>query len=231
MKYYVYISDAKVDMLLPQISDSTKKKISMQFGFDLKVLTAKRTSEFVLNDDRIARLETVVAFIREWGNVGSMDEPDEYVEDTLPMRTSTVLAETLQSLVPCNSKDALVYFAGHSARTHFGLAGSFKHIVGVTSPPTESWPSGMFSAATFIAQALRLTLGTSEPNLESVIDLGDAPLALACVHSMAEREDGPEERLEFMAKRLLWHSYEDEDVPSGKRAILLASPLYVAKAD
>jgi hypothetical protein len=37
MKFYLYISDAKIDMLLPQIAHEAKKKIATEFGFDLKI--------------------------------------------------------------------------------------------------------------------------------------------------------------------------------------------------
>ena len=226
MKYYVYISDAKVDMLLPQISDDTKKKISTEFGFDLKVLTAKRTSEFLVNENRIARLETVVAFIREWGNLGSVDEPDEYIEDSVPMRMSRILSERLEQLGTTHRPgDGLVYFAGRTTRTHFGLGGSLKHMVGMTSPPVDSWPSGCFSAATFIVEALGQTLEPTNIDPESTY----VPLHLAAVHAMAEDASGLVENLEFVAKRLLYHRLED--TPGKKGAILLASPLYIAKAD
>jgi len=35
MKYYTYISDSKIDMLLPQIPHEVKKKMATKFGFDL----------------------------------------------------------------------------------------------------------------------------------------------------------------------------------------------------
>ncbi len=66
MKYYLYISDAKVDMLLPQVPHHAKKKTSTELGFDLKVLSAKYKSEAETDSDRISRLEAVVDFIREY---------------------------------------------------------------------------------------------------------------------------------------------------------------------
>jgi hypothetical protein len=55
MKYYVYISDAKVDMLLPQIPHDARKKIATEIGIDLKVFQAKRKTEIQEGDDRIAK--------------------------------------------------------------------------------------------------------------------------------------------------------------------------------
>jgi hypothetical protein len=45
MKYYIYISDAKVDIVLPQVPHATGKKVATEFGIDLKVLKATRTTE------------------------------------------------------------------------------------------------------------------------------------------------------------------------------------------
>jgi hypothetical protein len=42
MKYYVYISDAKIDMLLPQVPHEVKKKMASEFGFDFKLLKGSK---------------------------------------------------------------------------------------------------------------------------------------------------------------------------------------------
>jgi len=81
MKYYLYISDAKVDMLLPQVPHKARKKTSAELGFDLKILNAKYKTEAETDSDRITRLEAVVDFIHEYGNIGTLDEPDDFIED------------------------------------------------------------------------------------------------------------------------------------------------------
>jgi hypothetical protein len=73
-------------MLPPQVPHELKKKVAFEFKLDLKLLSASRRSETEGADDRIARLETVVNFIRETGDIGSVDAPREYVEDALPMK-------------------------------------------------------------------------------------------------------------------------------------------------
>lgn len=62
MKYYIYISDAKVDMLFPQVPHDIKKKVATEWKMDLKLLSAARKVETESEDNRIARLETVVDF-------------------------------------------------------------------------------------------------------------------------------------------------------------------------
>ena len=44
LSYYVYISDSKVDMLLPQIDPGFGAKRQTEVGVNLSVLSAKRTS-------------------------------------------------------------------------------------------------------------------------------------------------------------------------------------------
>jgi hypothetical protein len=90
MKYYIYISDAKVDMLFPQVPHDIKKKVATEWKMDLKLLSASRRTETESDDNRVARLETVIDFIREYGNLGSVDAPDEYIQDTLLMRWGAI---------------------------------------------------------------------------------------------------------------------------------------------
>ena len=122
MKYYIYISDTKVDMLLSQIPHEAKKKIATELKFDLKVLSASRKSETDQEDNRFTRLEAVVTFIREYGNIGTVDEPDEYIDDVLPMRWGPY-----GNLI---EQTPLVYFGGLTERTIVGLGGSMKHVIG-----------------------------------------------------------------------------------------------------
>ena len=77
MKYYLYVSDSKVDMFIPQMADDRKKKIAIDFKIDLKLLSASWKSEKEAVNERIQRLEAVSSFIRNWGNIGTTDNPDE----------------------------------------------------------------------------------------------------------------------------------------------------------
>ena len=86
LKYYLYISDSKVDMLLAQIGDARVKTISKEHGFPLKWFSVKRTETYQDNEDRIWRLQVVVDFIRRFGNLGTVEEPDEHIEDSMSMR-------------------------------------------------------------------------------------------------------------------------------------------------
>ena len=59
MRYYIYVSDAKVDMLLPQVTDTEKATIAAEFKVDIKLISASLKSERVTHDNRIYRLAAV----------------------------------------------------------------------------------------------------------------------------------------------------------------------------
>jgi len=207
MKYYIYISDAKIEMLLPQVPHTVKKKIATEFGIDLKLLSAKRKSEVETEESRISKLETVVTYIREYGNLGSVDEPDSYIEDTLPMKSGT-LGGNLKDGAP------LVYFGGETNKTVMGLFGSAKHMVGASGVPPA--PAG--STTNFILAYLQGTIQTEQTEV------------FEAIHQLLTSMKSPPEQLEFLAKRLLYEPHFSRR--GGKKGpVILATPLYVAKAD
>jgi TIR domain len=84
-KYYVYISDSKVNMLYPQVRTGTSAR-----------------------QDSIGKLETVVADLVRGGRVGTIDEPKEYFAGAMPMRWGPCLfMDVFDKLV-----SGLVYFGG-----------------------------------------------------------------------------------------------------------------------
>lgn len=125
MKYYLYISDAKVDMLLPQVPHNIDKKIGMEVGFDFKLFSAKRKVESETERDRVTRLEKVLSFIEEFGNVGSMEAPDDYISDTVPMKFGPIAQ-------PSETFGGISYFLAQSEATTLGLFGSAIHMIGST---------------------------------------------------------------------------------------------------
>jgi len=83
MKYYQYISDSKVDMLLPQLALAFRQKIAGEIGFDLKILSAKLKGDINSLDDRISRLAVVANYIAETQQVGTIQEPASWIRGTL----------------------------------------------------------------------------------------------------------------------------------------------------
>ena len=200
MKYYLYISDAKVDMLIQQIPHNVKKNIGPELKFDLKILSASRKTEVVSADDRIGRLEAVCEFIQQFGNVGTVEEPQEYLADVLDMTWETY------GLKDGNERDRLVYFAGVSKRNVLGLAGSVIHLVGRPTPSRELlFTIGGGSEFPYILRFLHEVL-SGERHGNSFLYGNESPEQtwIEDTYRFSHRlMDGPKQRLEFLAKRLL----------------------------
>jgi hypothetical protein len=123
MKYYIYISDAKVDMLFPQVPHDIKKKVALEFKMDLKLLSASRRTETESENNRIAGLETVADFIREYGNIGTVDKHNEYIGGFLQMRWDPFRYGVEEMSV--------IYFGGETEWTFVGLGCSIHHVTGL----------------------------------------------------------------------------------------------------
>ncbi|MER6996819.1 SAVMC3_10250 family protein [Streptomyces sp. NPDC000410] len=206
-RYYLYISDAKVDMLLSQIDPAWSRKRVTEFSVGLQVAGAKRSVE-TTGADRVARLERVVRHLEDHGDLGDVDEPGQYVHGVLPMQWGTV------------GSDDAVYFGGRSERTVVGLGGSTGHALGtVVAAPTET----------------RLSASLLPVLVERLAEFApgdEAADALAMVVQANAALRGPAQRFEFVAKRMLHgpHPYPELS-PRGGMTVLLGSPLYVAMAD
>ncbi|HET6852469.1 MAG TPA: SAVMC3_10250 family protein [Pyrinomonadaceae bacterium] len=218
MKYYIYVSDSKVDMLLSQMPRDAKRKIATEFKIDLKLLGASRKAETEYEENRFTRLDAVVSFVRQYGNLGTIDKPDEYIEDTLPMRWVHYPYEADKEL-------PVVYFGGSTDRTIVGLGGSEKHLIGITPQATVSSHSFAPTLVACLEEELKLNLGLNP------YALGEEAWRYAVFWTTTHMK-GLKQRYEFMAKRLLYGSDEFSDGAAGhERKILLATPLYIAMAD
>jgi hypothetical protein len=102
-KYYVYISDSKVNMLYAQGGPGT-----------------------VARRDSIAKLDALLADLARGGRIGTIDEPKEYFAGAMPMRWGPCAFPSVPQLTP----SPLVYFGGATETTVVGLGGSAKHVIG-----------------------------------------------------------------------------------------------------
>jgi len=210
VRYYLYISDAKVDMMLPQIDPAWSHKRVTEFSLGVKAAGAKRSVERA-GTDSVPRLERVVRHLEDHGDLGDVDEPGQYVHGVLPMQWGAV-----------GDGDA-VYFGGRTERTIVGLGGSAGHVLSTAAaaPP----PQHRLSASLMPILLDRLAALTPEDETA-----GDDALAMVVQANSALR--GPAQTVEFVAKRMLYgpcpypELYARDDM-----AVLLGSPLFVALVD
>jgi hypothetical protein len=152
MKYYLYVSDTKIDMMYAQIPHDTKKQTSVEFGVDLKVIKASRKTEKEIEENRFTRLDAIVDYLETSGSIGSLDEPKEYVRAVMPMKFAPWghrgRVTHLGSSSPVDpSGAAFVCFGGRTHNRIVVLWGSWKHILGNNSQDA----TGQFSVSTSLA--------------------------------------------------------------------------------
>jgi hypothetical protein len=222
VKYYVYISDTKLDMLAGQIKKSVVKGMAGELKLDLKVLSLSLTDK-PSDETRYAKLQLVDEYLTTSGDVGSVDSPRSYVRGTMTMRWGPYVRNTLRG----GPSTGLVVFGGQMESTYVGLGGSEHHLVG--GRRGESTPTA-WSASPYLFAALAPDLGEAPPR-ESFDEPGrwedlyqDKRSMLLATRRAIQSMKGPAQRLEFLAKRVL-------DGPIGSDSVILGSPIYVALAD
>ncbi|HBB96662.1 MAG TPA: hypothetical protein DC054_14855 [Blastocatellia bacterium] len=213
MKYYLYISDAKLEMLLPQITGENKRKSSWEFKLDLKLFSIVRKAEKDEDLGQIEKLEKVVSFIHQFGNVGTVDNPDEYVAGTMEMGWSVFNKAT--HYPPC------VYFGGATEETVIGLFGSTKHLIGhkpfiLSDNANESIPY-----ADDIIQSIYRSIASSKKPARTK----PSKWLHELYYQSSQQSNAATHTLEFLAKRLFYKSLET--VPDNRK-ILIGTPLYVS---
>ncbi|WP_086824936.1 SAVMC3_10250 family protein [Allokutzneria sp. NRRL B-24872] len=203
LRHYVYVSDSKVDMLLPQVEPGLAGKRSTEFGLNLKVVTGKRKVES--DTDRIARLERVVRHLDDFCDVGTIDEPGQYFRGRMGMRL--------------RQERGLVYFAGATEHTVVGLGGSSGHVVGGPEPKDDA----IFLPSMLPGMVEGLTAVAEDEAPESALELA----------YLANRNlRGDEQEVEFVAKRLRHGPSPYPELDRGRSVtVLVGSPLFVALAD
>lgn len=216
LRYYVYISDAKVDMLLAQIDPGFARTRSAEVSVSLPGVGAKRAVGGTA-PDRVSRLERVMRYLHDHGDMGTVDEPGQFFWGLLPMQWGSV---------PTTEDPSPVYFGGRTKRTIVCLGGSSTHVLGAAATGHDQAHSQLPALLSGL-----VTPGDAGEDVPVSLDHADHA-ALAAVHQANARLRGPAQNLEFVAKRLLAGPSPYPEIDGrDDMTVLLGSPLYVALAD
>src|ERR1700690_995131 len=86
LRYYIYVSDSKLDMLFEQVDQRSRKRISAELKIDLKVASLTLSEAEDPGPTRTAKLQLVEQFIETNQHVGTIQEPGkEYFRGEMPM--------------------------------------------------------------------------------------------------------------------------------------------------
>jgi hypothetical protein len=139
VKYYIYVSDAKLDMLFEQIDQKSRRRISAELKIDFKIASVTLTEAEFTPPTRTAKLQIVENFIRSASNLGTVESPG----------TTYFCGNMLMSWEWVNRDKSGVWFQGNTRDGTelqcVGLGGSRRHVLGETQPPgipsATGWPS------------------------------------------------------------------------------------------
>jgi hypothetical protein len=218
-RYYIYVSDVKVDMLLSQLDPSFARRRTSEWSVNFRIFGTKRTSEGTLGENRFARLERVTRYLEDHGDLGSVDEPGQFFRGLLPMGWG-----------PLEDPTAF-YFGGSTDRTILGLIGSAAHVIGADAARPSDRPRTLLGyALPPLIEALRGDRDAGEIIPQPAAKSPEQG-AINAVHYATTVLPGPEQNLEFVAKRLLRGRTmfpNGPDYPRSDKSVLLGTPLYVA---
>ena len=221
MRYYLYISKAKLDMLYQQIQTPQKRKASLEWKFEAKLplVASGSLSRKVETDDDVTTeemLKAVIKKIEDSGEVGTADDPKTYVKGTLPMRWGL-----FNDLGRPQEEPPLVYFGGKTEQTVFGLGGSSRHVISVCGASNTSSRSATPELVAHLLRGLEMPFEGWRVNKHS-----DPFEAIAwATHNLKP----PDVTLEFLARTLLAGETALSPFARGRTMrALLGTPLYVA---
>jgi hypothetical protein len=222
MKYYIYVSDTKLEMLYGQIPPSLKSQIATEIKIDLKIVsTSFSDKERQSSESKYSKLKVLTDYIEKHVGVNDVDDEEvgQYFKGTLPMRWGPLMNPY------SGERTEIVFFGGHTNRRSVALAGSLKHVIGnVESKPTEA-ASATYYILSVIAKELRPELGDIYLGSPVFGEDKDNEWALNGVSVALGNLQGAVQKVEFLAKTLLQgNAYVSERV-------LLGTPIYVALAE
>lgn len=222
MKYYMYVSESKIDMLYPQISDKLKKKVTTELRGGLRFFGGGRKVETESEMNLFSKLDSVIEHIKETEDVGTPSEFKNWIQGTLLM--------SLQ-VFPENGFFYLTTTSSSHCEGVIGLGGSMKHLIGKSE--LDKKPEMLTSSLPDLAFALKKVVLT--PNSRLVENNSDTREELLRHGYLADRDLSGQEsfnltqqKVEFLSKRYasgLYRGYGDE------KSVFVGSPLYIELAD
>jgi hypothetical protein len=224
MRYYVYVSDAKLDLLLGQIPPKRLSRLAAEFKIDLKLVSMTVQTAAPPEATRYQRLAVVERAIERDEDVSGLEEPSIWFRGELGLR----------SMIFGGGSTGLLLFTGAWQGTVIALIGSAHHLVGSGVAP-EAVPIG-YSGSMLPTLFTLLERDQAEWDDRHQVQEANPPLtrrerpsdqdSLRQVIGCADQITGPSQECEFLARRLLVGTTQD---PNGRPVrVLIGTPLYVA---
>lgn len=213
MRYYIYISDSKLEMLYEQIPQRKRETIATELNINLGIVQANFSSERVEN----ARHQKILMLEKFLGKrIGTLNDTRPYVADIVTAAWGGFSVDY----------PGAVYFGGTSNGLHFGLMGSMSNCIG--GPNAE--PTGYSLSSYVIEMFARRKLLPSKFSSRCHHDMSAGELydeACRGVIMANQCSIDPQERIRFLARTVIKRNASNED----EYSVYLGSPVYVAAFD
>jgi hypothetical protein len=162
LRYYLYVSDAKLDMLFEQIDRSLLKRISAEIKVDLKLASITLKGADNPGPTRMAKLRIVDNYIDAHHNVGDIASPGtEYFRGKMAMQWGWLTHKNSQG----EKRLPIVFFRGWDGSHLVMLAGSRRHVLG---NPEDSEAYASMSELPSIVAAIGESI-SEDPQIAMVI--------------------------------------------------------------
>jgi hypothetical protein len=206
VRYYLYVSQAKLDMLFEQIPQKILPRLVTEAKVDLKVVgVSLRRAGAELT--RYHRLDIVEEYLAQEYDIGWMTEPSFWFRGDLGLRMSVT-----------SSGNGPVFMTGSDGDLVVALVGSARHVIGqehASSPDLRLGGSWLPALQALLRQETMDSLDDGETLRDTL--------------TFSRRLAGPATWCEFLARRLMHGTVTDED--GRQREVVIGTPLYVAMSE
>lgn len=203
LRYFVYVSDLKLQMYLDQIAEPARREIVAELKFDLKLvslaLSSPATDRSLRQDSRAAKLAVVEEYFKRHESLGDLTSKQGYFT-----------AEAEMDWEPLDD-DETVLFCGYAEKVLVVLGGSISHVLGRPSSRTQ--------------------IGSHPPTIRAAVLRGDEPSAGnlgSALEAAARATSSTPQMMRFLARVISRGPLSGD---SAQDEYLLGTPLYVEAID
>lgn len=222
LKRYLYISQRKIGMYDCQRSRNWWQQLAARLvlisHFKYKDIEIDLPTQDELNQHQ--KMQQIITRIKQEHTVGTVDQPAEYIHDTLPL---------FQVLIPSRpgfrrrpDDPGFIYFGGGTKQTSLGLVGSPHHPIGFVPDETARVSS---------SDLPRLVIYLNKKMNEIVPGRPPRYNGLGAIWHADHYNDEPRIPIEFFAYRIHDSVQSSYGFAPERKRVLLYTPIYVAYKD
>lgn len=214
MRYYVYASDSKIEMLYEQVPRAKRESIASELNINLGLIQARFSSETV-EAARHQKLLIIREFLAE--RVGGLSDGKPYSSGC-----------SIAAWGPMERAPDVVYFGGMdhgaAAGTHYALVGSLSNCLGMAGTGSPNAYSLSYYVLGLLSKRGCLSGGQSAGRSLPAEELKE--LAFRGVEEANTCSIRPDTSIEFLARTIAYRPSAE-----GRPGVYIGSPLFVAECD